>query len=77
MIHIDIREREPPSGAKDAIASSYGWGSVPMMTVYWADMAGEDGQGWSLCWFGAVRSDLRSRGGQSRRMFIIASAAAQ
>lgn len=47
MIHIDIREREPPSGAKDAIASSYGWGSVPMMTVYWADMAGEDGQGWS------------------------------
>ena len=33
-----------PAGAKAAIATSYGWGSVPMMTVYRADMEGEDGQ---------------------------------
>ena len=33
-----------PHGATKAIATSYGWGSVPMMTVYRADMDGEDGQ---------------------------------
>jgi hypothetical protein len=33
-----------PTGATKAIATSYGWGSVPMMTVYRADMEGEDGQ---------------------------------
>jgi sialate O-acetylesterase len=34
----------PPSGATCAIASSYGWGSIPMMTVYRADMEGKDSQ---------------------------------
>ena len=33
-----------PHGATKAIATSYGWGSVPMLTVYRADMDGEDGQ---------------------------------
>ena len=33
-----------PAGATKVIATSYGWGSVPMMTVYRADMDGEDGQ---------------------------------
>jgi sialate O-acetylesterase len=40
----------PPSGAKQAIATSYGWGSIPMMTVYRADMEGEDGQLPVLAW---------------------------
>ena len=34
----------PPAGAKNALATSYGWGSIPMMSVYRADMEGEDGQ---------------------------------
>jgi hypothetical protein len=34
----------PPSGASAIIGSSYGWGAIPMMTVYRADMAGTDGQ---------------------------------
>eukprot|EP00418_Pyrodinium_bahamense_P085379 CAMPEP_0179051066 /NCGR_PEP_ID=MMETSP0796-20121207/21055_1 /TAXON_ID=73915 /ORGANISM="Pyrodinium bahamense, Strain pbaha01" /LENGTH=532 /DNA_ID=CAMNT_0020747599 /DNA_START=60 /DNA_END=1658 /DNA_ORIENTATION=- len=34
----------PPVGATDIIASSYGWGAIPMMTVYRADMSGKDGQ---------------------------------
>merc|ERR1712032_952210 len=34
----------PPSGATGIIASSYGWGAVPMMTVYRADMDGKDSQ---------------------------------
>ncbi len=33
-----------PAGATKAIATSYGYGSVPMLTVYRADMAGQDGQ---------------------------------
>jgi len=33
-----------PTGATAAVASSYGWGDIPMMTVYRADMQGEDGQ---------------------------------
>lgn len=40
----------PPAGATKAVATSYGWGSVPMMTVYRADMAGEDGQLPVLTW---------------------------
>ena len=40
----------PPTGASKAIATSYGWGSVPMMTVYRADMAGQDGQLPVLTW---------------------------
>ena len=32
------------AGATKAVASSYGWGSVPMLNVYRADMEGEDGQ---------------------------------
>ena len=39
-----------PPGAKAAIATSYGWGAVPMMTVYRADMEGEDGQLPVLTW---------------------------
>ena len=39
-----------PAGAKAAIATSYGWGAVPMMTVYRADMEGEDGQLPVLTW---------------------------
>ena len=39
-----------PPGAKTAIATSYGWGSIPMMTVYRADMEGEDGQLPVLTW---------------------------
>ena len=33
-----------PAGATRAIATRYAFGGVPMMTVYRADMAGEDGQ---------------------------------
>lgn len=40
----------PPKGASGIIASSYGWGAVPMMTVYRADMEGEDGQLPVLTW---------------------------
>ena len=40
----------PPAGAKVALATSYGWGSIPMMTVYRADMDGEDGQLPALPW---------------------------
>ena len=32
------------AGATKAVASSYGWGSIPMLNVYRADMEGEDGQ---------------------------------
>ena len=39
-----------PAGATKAVATSYGWGSVPMMTVYRADMDGEDGQLPVLTW---------------------------
>ena len=39
-----------PAGATAAIATSYGWGAVPMMTVYRADMEGEDGQLPVLTW---------------------------
>ena len=34
----------PPVGASSPIATSMGWGSIPMMVVYRADMQGEDGQ---------------------------------
>jgi sialate O-acetylesterase len=34
----------PPDGAGGALATSYGWGAIPMLSVYRADMAGEDGQ---------------------------------
>ena len=39
-----------PAGAKAVVATSYGWGAVPMMTVYRADMEGEDGQLPVLTW---------------------------
>ena len=39
-----------PAGAKAAIATSYGWGAVPFLTVYRADMEGEDGQLPVLTW---------------------------
>ena len=39
-----------PPGAKSAIATSYGWGAIPMMSVYRADMEGEDGQLPVLTW---------------------------
>merc|ERR1711957_451793 len=38
------------AGAGSVIASSYGWGAFPMMTVYRADMDGEDGQLPVLTW---------------------------
>jgi len=41
---------KPPAGAKSIVASSYGWGAVPMMTVYRADMDGDDGQLPVLTW---------------------------
>lgn len=41
---------EPPAGADGIVASSYGWGAVPMMTVYRADMDGDDGQLPVLTW---------------------------
>lgn len=40
----------PPAGATKPIATSYGYGSIPMMTVYRADMEGEDGQLPVLTW---------------------------
>ena len=33
-----------PTGATKAVATSYGWGAIPMLNVYRADMDGEDGQ---------------------------------
>lgn len=33
-----------PAGATAVTATSYGWGDIPMLTVYRADMEGEDGQ---------------------------------
>jgi len=45
-----ILEATPPAGASAIIASSYGWGAVPMMTVYRADMDGQDGQLPVLTW---------------------------
>jgi hypothetical protein len=39
-----------PAGATKAVATSYGWGSVPMMTVYRKDMEGKDGQLPVLTW---------------------------
>jgi len=53
-IHADkksmVLTAELPTGASGIIASSYGWGAVPMMTVYRADMDGEDGQLPVLTW---------------------------
>lgn len=40
----------PPTGATRIVASSYGWGAVPMMTVYRADLDGKDGQLPVLTW---------------------------
>merc|ERR1712083_168548 len=34
----------PPAGSKTVTASRYGWGAIPMMTVYRADLDGEDAQ---------------------------------
>ena len=45
-----VLSASPPSGAKNAVATAYGWGSIPMMTVYRADMDGEDGQLPVLTW---------------------------
>ena len=45
-----VLSASPPSGAKNAVATSYGWGSIPIMTVYRADMDGEDGQLPVLTW---------------------------
>ena len=44
------------AGARKAVASSYGWGSVPMLNVYRADMEGEDGQLPVLPWNRTVES---------------------
>lgn len=45
-----VLSAEPPSGASGIIASSYGWGAVPMMVVYRSDMDGDDGQLPVLTW---------------------------
>jgi len=34
----------PPQSSNRVLASRYGWGAIPMLTVYRADMAGQDGQ---------------------------------
>merc|ERR1712232_1062687 len=53
-VHADkksmVLKASVPKGASLPIASSYGWGAVPMMTVYRADMEGEDGQLPVLTW---------------------------
>lgn len=41
---------KPPKSSSNVISSSYGWGAVPMMTVYRADMEGDDGQLPVLTW---------------------------
>lgn len=33
-----------PPGAAGVVATSYGWGAIPMMSVYRADLDGLDGQ---------------------------------
>jgi sialate O-acetylesterase len=45
-----VLKATPPASATEIVASSYGWGAVPMMTVYRADMDGEDGQLPVLTW---------------------------
>merc|ERR1712039_786879 len=45
-----VLQATPPAGATKVTASSYGWGAVPMMTVYRADMDGQDGQLPVLTW---------------------------
>jgi sialate O-acetylesterase len=47
---IILTVQEVPTGANEILASSYGWGSVPMMSVYRADMDGKDGQLPVLTW---------------------------
>eukprot|EP00440_Ansanella_granifera_P036161 gb/GFBE01039235.1/.p1 GENE.gb/GFBE01039235.1/~~gb/GFBE01039235.1/.p1 ORF type:complete len:533 (+),score=95.89 gb/GFBE01039235.1/:1-1599(+) len=47
----------PPASASAIIGSSYGWGAVPMLTVYRADMAGEDGQLPVLTWKRALAAE--------------------
>eukprot|EP00440_Ansanella_granifera_P053408 gb/GFBE01057896.1/.p1 GENE.gb/GFBE01057896.1/~~gb/GFBE01057896.1/.p1 ORF type:complete len:540 (+),score=109.79 gb/GFBE01057896.1/:1-1620(+) len=47
----------PPAGATAIIASSYGWGAIPMLTVYRADMDGEDGQLPVLSWKRALTAE--------------------
>merc|ERR1712046_437219 len=51
-----------PVGATAITRTSYGWGSVPMMTVYRADMDGKDGQLPVLTWNRAI-SARTVRGG--------------
>ena len=38
------RTAPPPANATGVVASQYGWGAIPMLTVYSAELAGEDGQ---------------------------------
>lgn len=45
-----VLKAKPPEGSTAIIASSYGWGAIPMMTVYRADMEKEDGQLPVLTW---------------------------
>lgn len=39
-----VLKAAPPAGATRIVASSYGWGGIPILSVYRADMEGEDGQ---------------------------------
>jgi len=58
----------PPIGATGIIGSSYGWGAVPMMTVYRADMDGKDGQLPVLTW---NRPLLASAAGIGDRLVMV------
>merc|ERR1712151_494418 len=46
----------PPAGSKRVLASRYGWGAIPMMTVYRADLDGQDGQLPVLPWSRSVEA---------------------
>merc|ERR1711972_705815 len=46
----------PPPGSKTVLASRYGWGAIPMMTVYRADMDGQDAQLPVLPWSRSLSS---------------------
>jgi len=39
-----ILKAAPPQGSTMVLASRYGWGAIPMMSVYSADLDGQDGQ---------------------------------
>ncbi|CAE8633239.1 unnamed protein product [Polarella glacialis] len=54
-----------PAGARSIIASSYGWGAIPLMSVYRADLDNQDGQlpvlGWNRPLVSDTAAALRKR----------------